>query len=91
MADNNNVMLNGEYAGAGLWKKEFTNKDWGVTKTLSGAIKLDAPITEGEYWVTIYPNDNMKSDNSPAFNLYIKPKEVKAEAAPSTEKEADPF
>ena len=86
-----NIMLNWEFAGAWLWKNEFEKKDGWVTKTLSGTIKLEAPITKGEYWVTIYPNDNMKSDNSPAFNLYIKPKEVKAAAAPSTEKEADPF
>lgn len=66
------VKLNGEFDGLGLWKKEFTTKDWKEIKTIGGMLEVSGNIPNGKYYVNIYKNDNKKTDKSPDYTLYLE-------------------
>jgi len=78
------VMLDGEYEGLGLWKSTFKKDDKEIT-TIGGTIVINGNIPNGEYFVNIYKTEAKRTEKSPDYKLYLKPKTPKAPAQETNE------
>jgi hypothetical protein len=77
-------MLNGEYEGLSLWKSTFKKDDKEIN-TIGWTIVIDGNIPNGEYFVNIYKTEEKKTEKSPDYTLYLKPKVAKAPAPAANE------
>lgn len=85
------VNLNGEYKGLGLWLSSFKNKEGEEVKSIGGRIVVDGNIPDGEYFVNIYKNKDKKSEKSPDYTMYFVPAEETGKTEAKDVSEVDDF